>query len=201
MTGWDRVITRYRRLNGLTQAAFGELLGVEQATVSRWERGFHAPELSMQIRLRKLIGREFVASDDIIIHRVRNSLSAAKLADASGRNLAASLRAAQLHGVTREYLEGLEYHRFFTDVLTEQWQIARDCGFFDGEVASIHVFNTWVPACGGAVKYCEGFWTPVFLTGGEVMLASEFNEIDACAYSKVSENGRVDIVTVEELVR
>lgn len=200
MSGWDRVIRRYRRVKGLTQAAFGDVLGVEQATISRWERGFHLPEVAMQKRLRSLLGREFVASDDIILHRVRNSLGASKMADRGGRNVAVSARAASLHGVGRDYLERLEYGRFFTDTLDSQWEAARNSGFFAGDVASIHVFNTWLPACGGPVRFCEGFWTPVVLSGGEIMLASEFAEIDASAYSRVPEGSRIDIVTVEDLI-
>jgi DNA-binding XRE family transcriptional regulator len=201
MSGWDRVIRRYRRVNGLTQAAFGEVLGVEQATVSRWERGFHVPDLAMQKRLRSILRRDFIATDDIILHRVRNSLSATKMAHINGRNLAVSGRAAALHGVKREFLEGLEYHHLFTDVLGAQWQLARESGFFQGEVASIHVFNTWRPACGGEIRYCEGFWTPAFLSDGQIMLTSEFADIDAAVYAQVPEDQRITVVSVDELLQ
>jgi len=77
-----------------------------------------------------LLGRDFIASDDIILHRVRNSLSAMKMADQRGRNIAASRKAAMLHGVQRDFLERLEYHHLFTEVLGAQWQVARKCGFF-----------------------------------------------------------------------
>jgi transcriptional regulator with XRE-family HTH domain len=201
MISWGQVIIRYRHLNGLTQAAFGELVGVEQATVSRWERGNQRPDLSVQKRLRGLLGRGHGVSDSTIIHRVRTALSAVKLADKNGRNLAASKRAAQLHGVTLEFLEQLEYRNFFTDVLDEQWKTAREIGFFEGNIASIHTFNTWVPACGGSVRYCEGIWTPIFLSDGEVVLASEFTEIDALRYDDMPPASRFSIVTVDELVR
>ncbi|MCJ2073370.1 helix-turn-helix domain-containing protein [Methylobacterium sp. J-030] len=199
MSGWDRVIRRYRRMNGLTQAALGEVLGVEQATVSRWECGFHHPDLAMQKRLRSLLRHDFVASDDIIMHRVRNSLSAMKMAHMNGRNLAVSGKAATLHGVNREFLEGLEYRHLFTDVLGAQWQLAREAGFFRGEIASIHVYNTWRPACGGEIRYCEGFWTPTFLSDGQVMLTSEFADIEAAVYKQVPEDGRVTVVSVDDL--
>jgi transcriptional regulator with XRE-family HTH domain len=181
MISWGQVIIRYRHLNGLTQAAFGELVGVEQATVSRWERGNQRPDLSVQKRLRGLLGRGHGVSDSTIIHRVRTALSAVKLADKNGRNL--------------------EYRNFFTDVLDEQWKTAREIGFFEGNIASIHTFNTWVPACGGSVRYCEGIWTPIFLSDGEVVLASEFTEIDALRYDDMPPASRFSIVTVDELVR
>lgn len=201
MAGWDRIISRYRRLNGFTQSAFGQMLGVEQATVSRWERGYHTPDLAMQKRLRAMIGRDVIVSDDVVIHRVRQSFSAVKMATRGGRNVAVSRRAAMLHGVGVAALEGIEYRRFYTEILGAQWEIARKCGFFKGDVASIHVFNTWVPVSGGAVRYCEGLWTPVFLSGGEIMLASEFADIDEAAYRGVPESGRFSVVTLDDLLQ
>ena len=201
MISWERVIIRYRHLNGLTQAAFGEMIGVEQATVSRWERGNQRPDLSIQKRLRTLLGPGHGVSDSTVIHRVRTALSAVKLADKNGRNLAASKRAAQLHGVPVEFLEKLEYRHFFTDVLDEQWKTAREMGFFDGNIASIHAFNTWIPACGGSVRYCEGIWTPIFLSDGEVVLASEFTDIDALRYNDVSLVSRFNVVTLDDLAQ
>ena len=99
MSDWVNLIRRYRKLHGLTQAAFSELIGVEQATVSRWERGWHVPELEIQRRLRDLIWKKSAGSDALLFHRVRGSLSPTKLANKSGKNFAASRLAARLHGV------------------------------------------------------------------------------------------------------
>jgi DNA-binding XRE family transcriptional regulator len=187
-------------VHGLTQAAFGELVGVEQATVSRWERGFHSPDLAMQRKLRDLLVSRGVASDRIVLHRVRNAISAMKMADRRGRNKAASRAAAALHGIALSKLETLDYTPFFTESLRAQWQTARDLGFFRGEVASLRVFNTWRPASGGALRYCEGNWTPAFLSDGEVMLVSEFRDIDETAYLSVQEPSRMRAVMVDELL-
>lgn len=200
MTAWDDLIKRYRRVNGLTQATFGEVIGVEQATVSRWERGFHVPDLNIQKRLRDLICRKGSVSDRVIFHRVRGSLSAMKLADRRGHNRAASPAAAVLHGVDLGALQNLDYSPFFTDILHGQWKAAHQLGFFTGDVASIRVFNTWLPACGGIIKHCEGYWTPAFLSDGEVMLVSEFHQIDERTFAGIRESERMAPVMMDELL-
>lgn len=200
MTAWDDLIKRYRRLNGLTQSAFAELVDVEQATVSRWERGFHEPDLGMQRRLRNIICGKASASDRMIFHRVTGALSAMKLADRHGRNRAASRSAAELHGIELGRLQNLDYSPFFTDILQGQWKAAHNLGFFCGEVASMRVFNTWMPACGGVVKHCEGYWTPAFLSDGEVLLVSEFHEIDEQTFASVQESRRVAAVMMDDLL-
>lgn len=200
MTAWYDLIKRYRRVNGLTQAVFAELVGVEQATVSRWERCFHEPDLHMQRRLRELICLKSVASDQMFFHRVRGALSATKLADCRGRNHAASRLAAILHGIEPATLQTFDYTPLHTEILRCQWRAAYQLGFFNGDVASIRVFNPWQPACGGALRYCEGNWTPVLLSHGEVMLISEFREIDELTFAQVSENERFKAVMIDDLL-
>lgn len=51
---WDDIIRRYRLRHGLTQQRMGELLGVSQRTISRWERGQDRPNLDLQRALRDL---------------------------------------------------------------------------------------------------------------------------------------------------
>jgi transcriptional regulator with XRE-family HTH domain len=201
MSAWDDLIRRYRRVHGMTQAVFAELIGVEQATVSRWERGFHSPDLGMQRKLRDLLTGPSVASDRIIVHRVRGAIGAVKLANRRGRNQAASSRAAVLHGVELTKLQTFDYTPFHTEILQRQWQAARDLGFFRGDVASVRVFNTWQPACGGALRYCEGNWTPAFLSDGEIMLLSEFHEVDERTFSGIPPCERLRAVLVDELLQ
>jgi transcriptional regulator with XRE-family HTH domain len=53
----DRDIVALRERLGVSQAELGRRLGVDQATVSRWERGLQAPEPRIQVRLSELIYR------------------------------------------------------------------------------------------------------------------------------------------------
>jgi transcriptional regulator with XRE-family HTH domain len=53
----DRDIVALREQLGVSQAELGRRLGVDQATVSRWERGLQAPEPRLQVRLSELMYR------------------------------------------------------------------------------------------------------------------------------------------------
>lgn len=200
MSDWVNLIRRYRKLRGLTQAAFSELIGVEQATVSRWERGVHVPELEIQRRLRDLISKNSAGSDALLFHRVRGSVSPTKLANKNGQNFAASPLAARLHGVDLATLCKIDYCPFHTELLERQWVHIRSAGFFCGEVASVKVYNTWRPLGGDRIRYCEGFWTPAWLSDGEVMLISDWNIIDEATFVEIDERKRLTLTIMDELL-
>jgi len=50
---WPALIKRLRFLASLKQSELAQQLGVEQGTVSRWERGVYVPDLSVQGVLRE----------------------------------------------------------------------------------------------------------------------------------------------------
>ncbi|HSV28907.1 MAG TPA: PAS domain-containing protein, partial [Candidatus Omnitrophota bacterium] len=52
---WAVIVKRVREQHGLKQAAMAELLGVDQATVSRWECGQHIPALSVRNKLARML--------------------------------------------------------------------------------------------------------------------------------------------------
>lgn len=53
MKQWPVIIKRLRFLGSLKQSQLAEQLGVDQVTVSRWERGIHEPDFPMQRVLRE----------------------------------------------------------------------------------------------------------------------------------------------------
>ena len=53
-----RVLT-YRTEHGLTQTAFGRLVGMRQPHVARLESGEHEPSLSTLVRLSGALGEDF----------------------------------------------------------------------------------------------------------------------------------------------
>ena len=53
-----RVLT-YRTDHGLTQTAFGRLVGLRQPHVARLESGEHEPSLSTLVRLAAALGEDF----------------------------------------------------------------------------------------------------------------------------------------------
>jgi transcriptional regulator with XRE-family HTH domain len=52
---WPVLIKRLRFLRSLKQSQLAEQLGVDQGTVSRWERGVYVPELQLQKDLRDML--------------------------------------------------------------------------------------------------------------------------------------------------
>ena len=197
---WSGILKRYRRANGLTQAALAELLDVEQATVSRWERNFHKPDISIQKRLRDMMRKQPDGMASVIKHRVQCCLSATKLSNRNGHNVAASPAAAMLHRVSQPVLASCDYRPYFSDLLATQWQAAIDSGFFDGEIASIRVYNIWNPIDGGPQVTGMSFWTPVFLPDQEIYLLSDFAVIDEKSFRAVPPNERISIVSMDQII-
>lgn len=57
-----------RNLLEMTQTEFGELAGVHQLTVTRWENGVYAPNKDNVARIRKALGEEALAKIDAFIY-------------------------------------------------------------------------------------------------------------------------------------
>lgn len=175
---WGTQLKRYRRAQGLTQARMAEITNVEQATISRWERGTHEPELGMQRRLRDLIFGRGLSSDGFILKNAANSPFAMKISTQHGKNIVASATAAALHGVLQPVLAEANYRPYFTAELENNWQKAVEMGFFHGEVANVRVCNRWKPLNHGPELACVSYWTPARLSDGEIVMVGEFRLID-----------------------
>lgn len=50
-----KFIANLRKEKGLTQNELGTLLGVTDTTISKWERGINAPDISMLTRLSNIL--------------------------------------------------------------------------------------------------------------------------------------------------
>lgn len=69
-----------RKAKGLTQEQLGEMLGVSNKTVSRWENGNYMPDLSLLeplssalgITLNELLAGEFIPQEDMAARTERN---------------------------------------------------------------------------------------------------------------------------------
>ena len=191
------MIRRFRQQRGLTQAAFAGLVGVEQATVSRWERGGHRPDLAMQHRLRDLIGRPDRISDRLIAHRTDVAIRPMSLRRASGELVAASPSARSVlarlppdHG--HEPPAG-------DDTVLRHWAHAVEVGFFEGRIASLQGAGTWVPAGGGPACRGAWVWSPVTTGGGEVLLSSQF-QVDAPGPPDEVVAESCTVVTMDDLI-
>ena len=76
---WSVLIKRYRVRFGLTQHAMGQLLGVSQKTVSRWENGENQPYPAQQGQFRDLIRKP----DGMVSASLRAAVPTAQLCDRS----------------------------------------------------------------------------------------------------------------------
>lgn len=85
-------------------------------------------------------------------------------------------------------------------MLSEHWTKAIEAGFFDGNVASVRVYNDWNPADGGAIRYCKSTWTPATLSDEKIVLISEFVEIDLSEFQVISPNSRFVVTTLDDLM-
>lgn len=111
-----RALRRFRRLNAIKQGHFAELLGVAQASVSRWESGTHEPDAAHREKIAALIAAQTGSDADAALKRlVETSTQAVHLVcDATHRLLAASpARAASWQADARAYV-GMSLWRFAT---------------------------------------------------------------------------------------
>jgi DNA-binding XRE family transcriptional regulator len=66
-------VLRYRNEHGLTQTAFGRLVGMRQPHVARLESGEHEPSLSTLVRLAAALGEDFTVDINSKGARLRQS--------------------------------------------------------------------------------------------------------------------------------
>ncbi len=53
-----KLVTEFRRVNGLSQGEFGRLIGVSANAVSKWEREICYPDVTFLPQLAEIIGVE-----------------------------------------------------------------------------------------------------------------------------------------------
>ena len=92
MNEFARALRRWRRLRGVKQSHAAELLGVTQATLSRWERGRHPIPASAHRKLGELLAAPLDSAGDAALRRLVESsaLPVHLICDLSHRLLAAS---------------------------------------------------------------------------------------------------------------
>lgn len=144
-------IKEFRRQRGWTQWDLAEKLGVDQGTVSRWERGIETPRPATSARLRDMV----LFEDDLMARklcetRVRHSISPAVLVGANSRLLAFNPAATRKYqkdfGFDLNSHLGIEWERH-AEILSTQsmWKAFVDSRFLQGELLLARFF---VNKCG-----------------------------------------------------
>lgn len=112
---WAWIIKRFRESIRQTQATFSELLGVDQATVSRWESGKQTPDLNMQKRIRDMLSRaDAIPHETFVRALVRAQSGAASVLDAGWDVIDFSHPLASRLGQDQEKLRGANLRNFAT---------------------------------------------------------------------------------------
>lgn len=143
MNEFSRALRRWRRLRGIKQSHAAELLGVTQATLSRWERGRHRLPEEAQRKLSHLLRAPLDSAGDAALRRlVENStLSVHLICDLSHRLLAAS--PARVIDWTADLAEmrGRSLWRFATDEIRSAESRLGELGWYDDGVAQVRFEN------------------------------------------------------------
>lgn len=171
-----------RIARGMTQSGLAEAMDVDQATVSRWERGTQVPEPDLQARLREFLFRGRAVQDAMIFHFVRSSPGLRALISSGGIFLACS----QVCGGKR--LEGRQISDFRTSTLRSAWSLACDAGMFRGGLASVR-FVSDIRREDGTVFYVDCVWYPVAMTDGSSTLLADMVTISEDQYGGMQNEG------------
>lgn len=199
---WGAQLRRFRRLRAIKQNALAEQLGVDQATVSRWESGRQIPDLGMQRRLRALMRGAGPRDEVLLKHWIDTALGYTTLTDAQRTILAASPSFCVLHEVAPSEIVGMSAVPSFTEEMERLWWIAVENGFFDGEIASVTVVSRFNTLSGGRTYLgAISVWTPVNLRAGEVLCRADRISLSDEEFERAREEngGPIRIVTMGDL--
>ncbi|WPZ34760.1 helix-turn-helix transcriptional regulator [Thalassobaculum sp. OXR-137] len=137
------VLRRIRAVRRLKQQALAELVGVTQATVSRWENGDLVPGEEQRRRLMRLLHSSARLGADHGLRRLveTSPLQVHLVCDITHRLLAASpAREAEWLSDARSW-EGRSLYRFATEEIREAEARLDACGWFDGKVPGAYFWT------------------------------------------------------------
>lgn len=199
---WPAHIRRFRRQHAMKQAALAELIGVDQATVSRWEAGRIVPPIRIQHRLRDLIGRA-VPDDALLRHWIDTAVNSMMLSDPSFVITAASAAFERQHGIRRGTARGLSTTPTHTAESLVNRNAALEHGFYRGDVASFSIVSRSNSLCGRYRNIgVKVVWTPVRRDDGVLWLRAERVVLDEMQFvrAQAENGGPLRIVTMDDLV-
>lgn len=181
---------RWRRLGRIKQAAAAELLGVSQATVSRWENGITAPDPEERRRLRALILRQTLRGDRFLRHVVERAPGLVAAVDRNSVVLAGSAAFGRVNRRSQAELVGFDFRPLVRGPLVEALKRIEDAGFYEGEVASVRVVLPVRNADGDEI-FTDSLWTPYRLEDGTIarLIASE---VLTCPAGPIIDIARID---------
>jgi transcriptional regulator with XRE-family HTH domain len=144
MNDFGLALRRWRRLRGIKQSHAAELLGVGQATISRWEQGHHAPSITESARLAHLLEAPLdSAGDRALYNLVGNSSQPVHLVcDLSHRLLAASRPRLREWRASYEEWRGVSLWRFATAEIRAAEERLSALGWYDTVAPSVRFWTS-----------------------------------------------------------
>lgn len=149
-----------RLLRGLKQNHLADLLGVDQATVSRWERGLSAMPVSIGAQAEKLLAPSIDAAEDAALRRLVETSTARThlICDETHRLLAASpARVAEWRSAPAQMI-GRSLFVFASPEIRAMEETLTPRGWREARVAHI-IFetgantDTTIPIASGIVRW------------------------------------------------
>jgi transcriptional regulator with XRE-family HTH domain len=133
MNEYGRALRRWRRLRGVKQSHAAELFGVTQATLSRWERGYHRLPDAAARKLGELLAVPLDSAADAGLRRLVESsvLPVHLICDLTHRLLAASPARFAEWTTDGAALRGTSLWRFATDEIQQAESRLGELGWYD----------------------------------------------------------------------
>ena len=134
-------LRRMRLLRGIKQTHFAQLMGVNQATVSRWERGQLALSAAQQAAAHRLLAAAQDASQDAALKRLVESstLKVHLICDRTHRLLAASpSRQAEWRADAAEFMGRSLIGYASAEILAAEATLD-GLGWYAGELSSLEI--------------------------------------------------------------
>ncbi len=195
---WGSEIRHFRRLRAIKQTTLAEMLGVDQATVSRWEGNRQTPDLGMQRRLQALMHGDGAHDEILLRHWVGTAIGDTALLDASRNLVVGSASFLARHGIEVPAPPGLPATRMFSEELDRAWRHAAEHGFFEGDVASVTVIGRVHLLSGDGTLACRSVWLPAPLNDGRVLCRMDIVTLNQADFDRSKPN-TIELVTMSDL--
>jgi len=147
-TPWPALVRRIRLLSSLKQSDLADLLGVEQATVSRWERGIHIPDIALQKRMRDMMYKLEPGIDRAFVEQAPSLVAVTHIGNAGHIECMSQLVSDTYQRAPAE-MRNIEVYALTTDsILKVLLGLNTNDAWCRGEVASWQV----------VMQQCDGSW-------------------------------------------
>lgn len=177
-------LRRARIACGLTQIELADRLGVDQASVSRWENGRQNPDRQIQKQIRDLLFRGRTLSDARLSHFIATSSSIITLINMRGQYVAASSAFRKVWDTEKPF------QTYLTPSLDMAWTMAASVGLFRGEIASMQVPATALTPDRREIP-TFGIWHLTSTIDGDPLLLGDITLPSEETYQQISKDGIV----------